>query len=92
MVILAEQFYFHGNTVLLYHGQGIGSVYIHMNSIQVKEGDRVKKGQKIGEVGMTGLATGPHLHWGVKLNGNWLDGFTLVEESKKHIASYELEE
>ena len=52
----------------------------------------VNQGDVVGHAGMTGRVSGPHLHWGVRLNGSWLDGFSLVEESKKHIASYELEE
>ena len=55
----------HGDTVVLDHGRGVGSIYIHMNSISVKEGDVVKQGQVIGTVGAKGVSTGPHLHWAV---------------------------
>lgn len=58
----------HGNTVCIDHGQGVISIYIHMNSVSVKEGDLVKSGQMIGAVGSTGRASGPHLHFGVYVN------------------------
>ncbi len=58
----------HGNFVCVDHGQGVISIYIHMNSIDVKKGDRVEAGQKIGTVGRTGRASGPHLHFGIYVN------------------------
>ena len=57
-----------GNTVVLSHGAGVGSVYMHMNSIQVREGQKVKRGQVIGTVGGTG-GFSPHLHWEVRVHG-----------------------
>lgn len=68
-VLIAEKFRLHGGTVSIDHGQGLMSIYIHMSKIAVKKGDRVTKGQKIGEVGSTGFATGPHLHWGLYVYG-----------------------
>ncbi len=59
----------HGGTVGLDHGQGISSIYIHMSKLDVKPGEKVEKGQVIGRVGSTGFATGPHLHWGLYVNG-----------------------
>lgn len=58
----------HGNFVCVDHGQGVISIYIHMNSIDVKKGDRVEAGQKLGTVGRTGRANGPHLHFGIYVN------------------------
>ena len=64
-----------GNHVILYHGNNIYTVYYHMqyNSIKVKVGDIVKKGQLLGIKGATGYATGPHLHFGVEVNNAWVD-------------------
>ena len=67
-VILAGQFFFNGNAVFLDHGQGLISVYIHMNERLVKQGQYLKQGDAIGTIGQTGRATGPHLHWGIYLN------------------------
>lgn len=67
-----------GQTVMIDHGHGLSSVYIHMSKITVKQGDTVRQGQKIGEVGMSGRATGPHLHWGVSLFRTHLDPMLLV--------------
>ncbi len=63
--LVADNFYFSGNFILIDHGQGLSSVYLHLQKTFVKEGEIVHKGEKIGEVGSTGRATGPHLHWGV---------------------------
>ena len=67
-VILTGEMFFNGNTVYLNHGQGLVSMYMHMDNIQVTEGQNIKRGEQIGTVGMTGRVTGPHLHWGVSLN------------------------
>lgn len=53
----------HGTTVVIDHGKGIGTIYLHMSSLRVKKGDSVEQGDIIGAVGSTGVATGPHLHW-----------------------------
>ncbi len=65
--------FFNGKTVIINHGLGLRSSYIHMNAVRVKAGERVSKGQIIGEVGQTGRTTGPHLHWGLTLNETQLD-------------------
>ncbi len=67
-VVLAGKFFFNGNTIFLDHGQGLISVYIHMNERLAKQGQFVKQGDVIGTIGQTGRSTGPHLHWGVYLN------------------------
>lgn len=68
-VQIAQMFRLHGGTVGLDHGQGVGSIYIHMSKLAVKPGQMVKKGETIGYVGSTGFATGPHLHWGLYVSG-----------------------
>jgi hypothetical protein len=66
-VILAEELFFGGNTIILDHGQGIYSIYMHLSAFNVKVDDIVTKGSVIGFVGSTGRSTGPHLHFGVKM-------------------------
>ncbi|NER82430.1 MAG: M23 family metallopeptidase [Leptolyngbya sp. SIO1D8] len=70
---VSEGFELHGNTIGIDHGQGIESIFIHLNSINVQEGDFVQPGQTIGTVGSTGASTGPHLHWGLYVNGVAVD-------------------
>ncbi len=72
-VLVAEQFRLHGGTIAIDHGQGVVSMYLHMSKIDVKEGQMVKEGDKIGEVGSTGISTGPHLHWGLYVHGTPVD-------------------
>ncbi len=69
VVQIAQMFRLHGGTVGLDHGQGVGSIYIHMSRLNVTPGQRVKKGDVLGFVGATGFATGPHLHWGMYVSG-----------------------
>lgn len=65
----SNRFHVHGNTIIIDHGQGLTSIYMHLDSISVKQGDMVSKGDIIGTVGSTGISTGPHLHWGTYLYG-----------------------
>ena len=69
----SQGFKVHGNIVGIDHGQGVTTIYMHLNRINVKEGDMVKPGQLIGGTGSTGASTGPHLHWGLYVNGQAVD-------------------
>ena len=62
-----------GNYVMINHGSGVYTVYMHMASLGVSEGQEVKKGESIGSVGSTGYSTGPHLHFGIRENGSYVD-------------------
>ncbi len=72
-VLLARPLYFEGNFVVIDHGQGLLTLYLHLSEFKVKEGDAVKRGQEIGLSGGTGRATGPHLHVAVRWQGTYLD-------------------
>ena len=78
-VILARPLFFEGNCVVIDHGQGLLSLYLHMSKFSVKEGDEVEKGQEIGFSGGTGRATGPHLHLAVRWQGVYLDPQALLK-------------
>ncbi|MBI2996676.1 MAG: M23 family metallopeptidase [Candidatus Melainabacteria bacterium] len=76
-VILAghetKGFVVNGNCIFIDHGHGVITGYLHLSSILVKEGDFIKKSQIIGKVGSTGIASGPHLHWGVYVLGKTVE-------------------
>jgi murein DD-endopeptidase MepM/ murein hydrolase activator NlpD len=77
-VLLARNLYFEGNCVVIDHGQGLLTLYLHLSEFAVKEGQRVKRGEVIGLSGGTGRATGPHLHVAVRWQGIYLDPATLM--------------
>jgi murein DD-endopeptidase MepM/ murein hydrolase activator NlpD len=79
VIIAGTDFYYNGSFILLAHGQGLTSVYLHLSKIDVKTGDKVLKGQKIGEVGSTGRSTGSHLHLGIQLFNKRIDPLSLLE-------------
>jgi murein DD-endopeptidase MepM/ murein hydrolase activator NlpD len=77
-VIVAQPLFFEGNCVMIDHGQGLLTIYMHLSKFLVKEGDDVDKGQAIGLSGGTGRATGPHLHLAVRWQGVYLDPQVLL--------------
>jgi len=77
-VLLARPLYFEGNCVVLDHGQGLLTIYMHLSQFEVQEGDHVRRGQALGLVGGTGRATGPHLHLAVRWQGEYLDPAILL--------------
>lgn len=72
-VIRTGSYFFTGNTVFIDHGQGLISMYCHLSKTDVKAGQQLEQGQLIGEVGMTGRVSGPHLHWVISLNNTKVD-------------------
>lgn len=81
-VIFVGDLFYAGNSVIIDHGMNIITHYAHLSKIQVQVGDYVPKGTIVGRAGATGRVSGPHLHWGVKIFGHNVDGFSLVKESK----------
>ena len=79
VVRLTVDHIFSGKGVYVDHGLGFYSMYFHLSEVSVREGDIVKTGQVVGKVGATGRATGPHLHWGVKLNGARVNPYALLD-------------
>jgi murein DD-endopeptidase MepM/ murein hydrolase activator NlpD len=72
-VIFAQELGIYGNTVILDHGMGVQSLYGHLSSFAIREGDEVKKGQTLGASGQTGLAGGDHLHFSMMVNGQFVN-------------------
>lgn len=77
-VILARPLYYEGNCVMLDHGQGLVTIYMHLSEFKVKEGEDVKAGQLIALSGGTGRSTGPHLHFAVRWHNEYLNPATLL--------------
>ena len=80
-VVFTGNHFFTGNTVVIDHGAGIMSMYFHLDKIDVKKGDKISRGEILGTVGSTGRATGPHLHWGIRISGQRVDPVSLVKIS-----------
>lgn len=81
-VVFAGDLFYTGNVVIVDHGLNLFTLYAHLSKLKAIVGDVVEKGEIIGLSGRTGRVSGPHLHWGVKLHGFNVDGFSLVKESK----------
>jgi murein DD-endopeptidase MepM/ murein hydrolase activator NlpD len=82
-VLAVDDYFFNGRTVFVDHGNGLITMYCHLERIDVQAGDEVLKGQRIGLSGQTGRATGPHLHWSVVLNGAMVDPELFVPEKRR---------
>lgn len=78
-VIAVGDYFFNGRAVTLDHGHGLITMYNHMHRIQVRQGQRVSRGEKIGEIGSSGRVTGAHLHWTVSLNDARVDPLLFLE-------------
>ena len=77
-IILTGDFFFNGNSIFIDHGQGLITMYCHMDTLESQQGQTVKAGDVIGKVGSTGRATGPHLHWTVSLNNSRIEPLLLL--------------
>lgn len=78
VVVLTEDLYFSGNTIIIDHGLGLYSYFAHLSGFASKEGDTVRAGDIVGYVGATGRVTGPHLHWTVRLVQTLVDPLSLI--------------
>jgi murein DD-endopeptidase MepM/ murein hydrolase activator NlpD len=78
-VVLARGLYYEGNCVVIDHGQGLETIYMHLSEIRVKEGQKVEGGEILGLSGNSGRVTAPHLHFAVRWQGIYLDPATLLE-------------
>jgi murein DD-endopeptidase MepM/ murein hydrolase activator NlpD len=79
VVVLARPLYYEGNCVIIDHGMGLFTLSMHFSRIDVKEGQHVKAGDRLGLSGATGRVTGPHLHWAVRWEGAYLDPVKLLK-------------
>jgi murein DD-endopeptidase MepM/ murein hydrolase activator NlpD len=77
-VVLAQDLYFAGQTVIVDHGEGLYSLFAHLSRFDVSQGDAVAQGDVVGAVGATGRVTGPHLHWAVRLHDARVDPMSLL--------------
>ena len=83
-VLAIADYFFNGKTVFVDHGNGLITLYCHLDRIDVKPGNTVRKGQRLGLSGMTGRASGPHLHWSVVLNGAMVDPELFIAAKDLH--------
>lgn len=80
----APNTFYSGNVIVIDHGQGLQTIYAHLQKMNVKKGQKVKQGEIIGTVGKTGRVTGPHLHWGASLRGTRFNPFSLLNINKNN--------
>jgi murein DD-endopeptidase MepM/ murein hydrolase activator NlpD len=79
VVTMVDDHYLTGWTVVVDHGWGVSTIYAHLDSVSVRQGQLLKRGQTLGKVGATGRATGPHLHFGAFIRGMKVDPLQLIE-------------
>ena len=84
-ILATGDYFFNGKTVFIDHGNGLISMYCHLDRIDVQSGDQVTQGQRVGLAGSSGRSSGPHLHWSVVLNGTMVDPklFLVAEQKAK---------
>ncbi|MFP5490547.1 MAG: M23 family metallopeptidase [Bacteriovoracia bacterium] len=82
-IMFAGDLFYTGGTVIIDHGMDIFTVYGHLSEVKVEAGQIVNAGDIVALSGNTGRSSGPHLHWGVKIHGHYIDGYSLIEETKK---------
>ena len=80
-VMLTGDYYYNGKFVMINHGNNLISMFLHMDDISVINNQIVRKGQKIGTIGNTGYSTGPHLHWSVIANNEYIDPLILIDNT-----------
>jgi len=85
-VVLTGDFFFNGKVVYVDHGQGLVSMFCHLDKIDVSKGANINKGDLLGKVGATGRVTGPHLHWSVSLNNSRIDPMLLLPTAEQNAA------
>jgi murein DD-endopeptidase MepM/ murein hydrolase activator NlpD len=81
--LAAKDMYLMGNTLMIDHGLGLVSIFIHLDSIDVSEGEPVEQGDLVARVGKTGRATGPHLHWGISVGPTSIDPMRLLKKGNQ---------
>ncbi len=84
VTLAVPDMFYSGGTLIMDHGHGLSSTFLHLNRILVKEGERVRKGQVVAEMGATGRVTGSHLDWRMNLRGKRVDPQTVVGPMKAH--------
>lgn len=82
-IMFAGDLFYTGGTVIIDHGMDIFTVYGHLSEVKVEAGQIVNAGDVVALSGNTGRSSGPHLHWGVKIHGDYVDGYSLISETKK---------
>lgn len=88
VVVLTGDFYYPGTFVVLDHGLGVTSIYMHLSGTEVVEGQEVRAGDSVGRIGSTGRSTGPHLHLGISVLGQSIDPFPLLAMTAEDNAAY----